>query len=258
VLLVLILCFGVFIGYGLVDNRWYHVLTVEGGSMEPTIGWGDLIVITKPPEELKPGMIVTMQVKDKIVTHRVLQVDPLITQGDANGAPDAWESEDVRVVGVVRFSVPSLGRLLDTIHLAGLGSNAWFRDSDRMSAEVSAGHWEVVEEDAISLMDVEMTPLAEGQKTEETPEVGTGGDSSFTSDVFGGPKETTAPPGGEMPSLTGVTTETTVTPGTATSSTTTTATSTTTTTVLDPVEPSPEGSLPTVEGAGTETTLATP
>ncbi len=117
-LLVLVLCFGVLLGYGLVNNRWYHVLAVDGGSMQPAIGQGDLIVITKPPRQLKPGMIVTMQVKDKIVTHRVLQVDPLVTQGDANGVPDTWEAEDVRIVGVVRFWVPKLGRLLQKAQLS--------------------------------------------------------------------------------------------------------------------------------------------
>ena len=131
-----------------MNNRWYHVLAVDGGSMQPAIGQGDLIVITKPPKQLKPGMIVTMQVKDKIVTHRVLQVDPLVTQGDANGVPDTWQAEDVRVVGVVRFWVPKLGRLLQKAQLPGFASGAWFRSKEVLSGEVSAGEWEIGEPEA--------------------------------------------------------------------------------------------------------------
>ncbi len=217
VLLVLILCFGLFLGYGLLNNRWYHVLAVEGGSMEPTISWGDLIVITKPPKELKPGMIVTMQVKDKIVTHRVLQVDPLVTEGDANGTPDTWKPEDVRVVGVVRFWVPKLGRLLDNVRLAGLESNAWFRDSEWVSGEVSAGQWEIAEEaTGTAAADEDSPPVsAELVDSGEPPP----------------PSDAAVPPSTEA------------------------TTSATTETALDSVEPSPHTPRPNVEKDGTETTL---
>ncbi len=197
VFLVLVLCFVVAVGYGLLDNRWYHVLAVDGGSMQPTIDWGDLIVITKAPKELKPGMIVTMQVKDKIVTHRVLQVDPLVTQGDANGAPDTWKLEDVRVVGVVRFWVPKLGRMLENVHLTASASGAWFRRSEGVSGEVSAGHWEVTEEETTGTADAVLNPdttLSTMELPAERAPDAAGGDSPPVSTVVIDSSEPAPPP----------------------------------------------------------------
>ena len=129
-----------FIGYGLIDNRWYHILSVEGGSMEPTIHWGDGVVISRPPAELEKGMIVTMNVDGQVVTHRILQVDPLITQGDANALPDEWRPEQIHVVGVVRLRIPKLGWALARLSITRLAQQggAWFRDQDTVPGMIQA------------------------------------------------------------------------------------------------------------------------
>jgi signal peptidase I len=110
------------VGYGLLNNRWYHVLAVEGSSMEPTISAGDAIVITRPPERIRPGMVLTMEVRGEVVTHRVIDVRPdgtFETQGDANDAPDHLDPDDVRVVGLYRGRIPQLGRLLSSVQSGG-------------------------------------------------------------------------------------------------------------------------------------------
>ena len=61
--------------------------------MEPAIHWGDMLVVAKPPAQLEPGMIVTMNVEGRLVTHRVVSVNPLVTKGDANENPDRWQAQ---------------------------------------------------------------------------------------------------------------------------------------------------------------------
>jgi len=105
-----------FIGYGAsVDNRWYKIVAIEGGSMRPTLEVGDAIVITRPPEKVEPGMVLVMQVDKQVVTHRVVEVHPdgtFITKGDANRGRDDFPSDKVRVVGEERARLPLVGRLL--------------------------------------------------------------------------------------------------------------------------------------------------
>jgi signal peptidase I len=114
VLLALALVSTTMVFYGtVIDNRWYKIIAVEGGSMEPTFGQGDAIVLLPPPEEMVEGLIVTLLVEDQLVTHRVVRVSngKIITQGDANDHPDGWD--DPRVVGRHLFTIPLLGHLLD-------------------------------------------------------------------------------------------------------------------------------------------------
>ena len=47
---LVIFLFLLFIAYGTLPNRWYHILYVSSGSMSPVIQTGDLIIITPPPE----------------------------------------------------------------------------------------------------------------------------------------------------------------------------------------------------------------
>ena len=125
------------IGYGRLDNRWYHLVTVQGGSMEPTYSIGDVLVLTRPPENVEVGMVLTMQVDGSIVTHRVVEVGDdgsFVTQGDANDYPDDFEGLDVRVVGQVRSALPWVGKYLG----GRTSTNAWFTDRAIASAAASA------------------------------------------------------------------------------------------------------------------------
>lgn len=104
-----------FVAYGLVDNRWYHVLAVQGGSMAPTILPGDAIVITRPPDTLEPGMVLVMEIDGVIVTHRLVKSDGnsnLVTKGDANASVDDWSNNGVKVAGLYRFRLPAIGKML--------------------------------------------------------------------------------------------------------------------------------------------------
>lgn len=122
------------ITYGVMDNRWYKVLSVDGGSMEPSINQGDLMVITRPLT-LEIGDVGVFQVNGRLVTHRVVGVEPdgrYVTQGDANPSPDRWDDGVVEVVGVYRFRIPLLGNLLSS------GIGAWFVDSDTLGVSVTS------------------------------------------------------------------------------------------------------------------------
>jgi signal peptidase len=101
-----------FLAYGSVNNRWYRVVTVEGNSMSPTLKYGDLMVVTPPPEEVPANSIVVMSIGDSLVTHRLLGYDSAgrpITKGDANDSIDLFTNPDLRIVGICRLRLPGLG-----------------------------------------------------------------------------------------------------------------------------------------------------
>ena len=97
----------------------YTILT---GSMQPTYQPGALVVVKPTPfDEIDIGDVVTFQLKSgqaDVVTHRVIgrSIDAerrpaLITQGDANGSPDANGVIEKQVKGTVWYSAPHLGRV---------------------------------------------------------------------------------------------------------------------------------------------------
>jgi signal peptidase len=114
----------------------YTILT---GSMRPELPPGTLVVV-KPEriERLAAGDVITYQLRSgepAVVTHRIVSVSStlggertLITQGDANTAPDAVAVEGVQVRGKVWYSVPYLGHV-----------NTWFAGVQHELAAVAAG-----------------------------------------------------------------------------------------------------------------------
>lgn len=132
-----------FLVYGIIPNRWYHILVVNSGSMSPTFEAGDLIVITRPPENLEAGMVLTMMINGELVTHRLVGFDPdgrLVTRGDANPAPDSWGDSEIRISGLYRFRIPYLGFAFQ--YLPGFGSQttvtgSWFVDTDSIALAAS-------------------------------------------------------------------------------------------------------------------------
>ncbi|HZW02891.1 MAG TPA: signal peptidase I, partial [Anaerolineaceae bacterium] len=138
--------FVVFLAYGTIPNRFYQVMMVNSGSMSPTFEAGDLIVVTRPPEQLQPGMVLTMVVNGGIVTHRLIEMGPdgeLITKGDANEVADQWSDADISVRGLYRFHIPRLGLLLNgpMQWLRGTATGSWFTDADEIGFTIAAG-WE--------------------------------------------------------------------------------------------------------------------
>ena len=110
----------VFIAYGLIGNRWYRVVAVASGSMEPALPVGSLIVITPASDPLAVGEVITFNGDGRLVTHRIASIRPdgfPVTRGDANNVDDTFTN--VTVVGQVRFTIPLLGFVLPQASASG-------------------------------------------------------------------------------------------------------------------------------------------
>ena len=85
------------------------VAVVLSGSMEPTIRIDDLIIVTEQ-EDYRENDIVAYQ--SMVVVHRIIAVEPdtVITQGDANNAPDAPIRKEM-IKGKVVHWIPGAGRI---------------------------------------------------------------------------------------------------------------------------------------------------
>lgn len=91
----------------------FGAAVVQSGSMEPTYCKGDLLFI-KPAAQYAVGEIVVYQSGGSLVVHRILSLDgsTVITQGDANNAPDA--PFDVSCIkGRVVGRIPAIGLAID-------------------------------------------------------------------------------------------------------------------------------------------------
>ena len=87
------------------------VAVVLSGSMEPTIRIDDLIIVTEQ-EDYRENDIVAYQSGNMVVVHRIIEVEPdtVITQGDANNAPDAPIRKEM-IKGKVVGWIPGAGRI---------------------------------------------------------------------------------------------------------------------------------------------------
>lgn len=95
----------------------YGAAVVLSGSMEPVYSAGDLLIVKKA-DQLKRGDIVVYQMRRKLVVHRIIDIrgDLVITQGDANNAPDEpFERKQIKGISVA--CIPHVGtwfRILKT------------------------------------------------------------------------------------------------------------------------------------------------
>ena len=98
----------------------YRALTVVSGSMEPTLETGSVVlddVIS--PLEARQGDILTFNdpQRRRLLTHRLrrMRVEGgmahMVTQGDANDAPERWSVPVTGEVGRVVYHVPKVGHL---------------------------------------------------------------------------------------------------------------------------------------------------
>ncbi len=89
-----------------------YVLT---GSMEPTIGINDLIVVEKT-NDYEVGDIVVFQDKHQLVVHRIISIDgeTIVTAGDANDGNDD-PINIAAIQGEVVKIIPFLGLVLKII-----------------------------------------------------------------------------------------------------------------------------------------------
>lgn len=94
-----------------------EVFAVRGGSMEPTIPTGSLILVAqRDPAELVGGEVITWRGDNGVwVTHRIVQIVEdgglrhFRTRGDANEAPDGALVPQHAVIGSVELSIPVAG-----------------------------------------------------------------------------------------------------------------------------------------------------
>lgn len=96
----------------------FNVLTVQSGSMEPSIKRGDLIIV-RPSENRKINDVVTYRNQvGTLVTHRIVNIvneDEKIfyqTKGDANNVVDNDLVSMNQLIGTVVLKIPKLGTLL--------------------------------------------------------------------------------------------------------------------------------------------------
>jgi signal peptidase len=90
----------------------YGISVVLSGSMEPTLGVNELVVI-HATDDVALGDVIVYQSGSSLIIHRVISIDgdSLVTQGDANNVPDPAIDRSA-VKGVMVAHVPSLGGLI--------------------------------------------------------------------------------------------------------------------------------------------------
>jgi signal peptidase I len=140
-----------------------EMYVVGGGSMEPTIPLGSVVVVHRvDPNSVQVGQIVTFEVpQGTVVTHRVVgrsDVDgaqTFTTKGDANKTADATPVPANALVGEVVLSVPMAGRLIASLSstagevmliclLGGMLLASWFFDELVLTLRRSATRRTVV------------------------------------------------------------------------------------------------------------------
>ena len=117
----LLACVLVLVGVGVAKRFFFNepvprlfghgAAVIVGGSMEPTISYGDMVVV-RAQDSYQVGDIVTFKSwsGNSVVTHRIQEVTPAgyITQGDANNGRDP-EVSATQVIGRVIHNVEGFG-----------------------------------------------------------------------------------------------------------------------------------------------------
>lgn len=119
-------CGGLVLAIGLPNAFHAKSLTVMSGSMEPTIGTGDVVVARQTaPMDVRVGDIVTFRDPmnhDRLITHRVRELHVMgndivfITRGDANTGEEHWAVPKDGTIGRVAYHVPRLGYFMVWFH----------------------------------------------------------------------------------------------------------------------------------------------
>lgn len=129
---LLVIAILVSVGIFVSPKVGWEVDAVYGGSMEPAIKLGSLVVIRPvEPATVSEGDVITYRSgteSNTVTTHRVIEVLPsdgslmFRTKGDANEDPDAYTVPAENVVGRVWMSVPYAGYFTDFVRSPlGLG-----------------------------------------------------------------------------------------------------------------------------------------
>jgi|GEM_PF-3418935 signal peptidase I, archaeal type len=93
----------------------FNVLT---GSMSPQINQGSLVITRKVSDEkMQVGDVITYNVNDELVTHRIVQIQnenqtrSYITQGDRNQTADYLAVKPKQIEGRLMIVIPHMGRI---------------------------------------------------------------------------------------------------------------------------------------------------
>jgi signal peptidase I len=102
----------------------FQLYAVKTGSMEPTFGPRDLVLVHKG--QYQQGQPISFTHYGEVITHRLVSVNAdgtFVTRGDANGTPDPWVVQRREILGGVVASVPQMGYWLVYLKsLPGLAS----------------------------------------------------------------------------------------------------------------------------------------
>lgn len=122
-LIALVAPFVVYAVPGVVGAQGGYV--VLSGSMEPSIGVGDVVIVDDvTPAEIEEGDVITYLRPDAETptTHRVIDVTEqsgeraFITQGDANDDPDSAPVPESQVLGEVAVVIPYMGYVIEFVN----------------------------------------------------------------------------------------------------------------------------------------------
>ena len=118
-LILVILIF--FVAFTIASNSSffgkYKSYLIQSGSMEPTIMTGDIIVI-KSERTYNINDTITFKANNRIITHRIIQVQDqtdstlYTTKGDANRTEDEGSISLEQIIGKVIFVLPKVGFLV--------------------------------------------------------------------------------------------------------------------------------------------------
>ncbi|MEM9132953.1 MAG: signal peptidase I [Actinomycetota bacterium] len=112
--LTLVVLLTVWLAMAMLATGWRPIV-ITGGSMQPALRVGDILLVEDHPDELlgQRSVITYEGGGEQLVTHRVHEVLPesqaYLTKGDANPSPDTDPVPIGEVVGVGRLVVPLLG-----------------------------------------------------------------------------------------------------------------------------------------------------
>jgi len=91
----------------------WNPMVITSGSMEPSIGVGDILMVSEHPSDLlgQQSVVVIDSGDGAPIAHRIFSVegDRYVTKGDANALPDTDQASPEDVIGVGRLVVPAIG-----------------------------------------------------------------------------------------------------------------------------------------------------
>lgn len=96
----------------------FDVLVVRGGSMEPAILLGSVVIVDRESRTPTIGSVASFRDPESgIVTHRVVALDDdrYVTKGDANRTEDAIPRTAAEVYGTVVLSLPLAGFVIRSL-----------------------------------------------------------------------------------------------------------------------------------------------